>query len=161
MLFLILGCARNYYDSDSSDLQFSLMGADVVEIETEVDNTLSYRHRPDCQLQLSLSSLNFGDVDATIVLSGTVLENESEIILAPSVEGQNRSFWQESYSIPCRDKTYEITVALEGETEVLIEWSTSVQAMLVEPGDWGVVDFSNPRVALSTESIVLSHSGEN
>ena len=160
MLIFLAACARNDYSSETNTLQFSLTDAQQIEFDTRIEKKLSYRHRPTCVARLSMDSLNFGDSDATITMDSDFLDSPEEVVIAPSMEGEPRSLFIETYSIPCRNRTYGTTVRVDGTSEVLINFSTTVQATLVEPGDWGILDFSNPRVLLQAEYIVISHTEE-
>ena len=160
MLFFMLACSRNDYFSNNEGVQFSLSDSEVVELETLIEKSLSYRHRPSCDLALSLSTLNFGDSEATLTFQSDVYEVAQVITISPSQDGDGRNYFSEWHSIACRDKSYFTTITASSNSDLLIEFHSSIRATMVEPGDLGAMDLSIPRVELSAESLILSHSGE-
>ena len=161
MIFLFLACTSNVYFSSTDSIQFSLSGSDVVELETMIDKSLTYRHRPTCGLDLSLSALNLGDGDATIYLDSDLFDDPQEITLQPSLAGSQRQEFSDGGSIRCRNKSYFTTLTASADAELLIEFNSRMGVTMKEFDNFGPLDMSGADYDLQTETVVLSHSGED
>ena len=160
MLFLFLACTSTFYSSNNDSVHFSLSDSDIVEVESVVQKSLSYRHRPSCRLHLFLPALNLGDNEATIFLDSDLFEEPQDIILQPSLAGSARQEFSEGESIRCLNKSYFSTITASDDAELLIEFKSSMKVTMKEFDNFGPLTLSGAKHDLDAETIVLSHSGE-
>jgi len=154
LLLMFFACAKNSYYDHADPQQFSMTTGQSVDLEVNVETSLSYRHRPDCYLVMNIRALNFGSQEAHFSLEGLLLTKtiveKSEITIPVSLEGEYRTRWSQEYSTPCRDKNYKFELVATDAEDVLVEIATQFHAIMTEPGDLGAIYLSNPRTNIDT-----------